>query len=139
MPAQGVGNVRSTTAVPPSTWLHSRLLMSFAPTMQGARGKLAKMSAEVVESNPYSRLMALQRMGIVKDYERIRGKVVAVVGMGGVGSVAAEMLTRCGIGTLLMYDYDKVMCQSNAGMGCYRTRMRDVHDMLPHLSLPFVL
>jgi ubiquitin-like modifier-activating enzyme 5 len=33
---------------------------------------------------------------------------VAVVGMGGVGSVAAEMLTRCGVGRLLMYDYDKV-------------------------------
>ena len=141
------------------------------------------MSAEVVDSNPYSRLMALQRMGIVKDYERIRDKSVralepvasaavegsaaaglhcetfcwmmpdlegrpsssrepdstqvhlivrdaplaacrgsvrrsvshmmmsvsatilqvAIVGMGGVGSVAAEMLTRCGIGRLLMY------------------------------------
>ena len=24
------------------------------------------------------------------------------------GSVAAEMLTRCGIGSLLMYDYDTV-------------------------------
>ena len=66
------------------------------------------MSAEVVDSNPYSRLMALQRMGIVRDYERIRGMTVAVVGLGGVGSVAAEMLTRCGIGRLLMYDYDKV-------------------------------
>jgi tRNA A37 threonylcarbamoyladenosine dehydratase len=33
---------------------------------------------------------------------------VAVVGMGGVGSVAAEMLARCGVGRLLMYDYDKV-------------------------------
>ena len=29
-------------------------------------------------------------------------------GIGGVGSVAAEMLTRCGIGRLLLYDYDKV-------------------------------
>lgn len=29
-------------------------------------------------------------------------------GIGGVGSVAAEMLTRCGIGQLLLYDYDKV-------------------------------
>ena len=28
--------------------------------------------------------------------------------MGGVGSVAAEMLARCGIGRLLMYDYDSV-------------------------------
>lgn len=66
------------------------------------------MSGEVVDSNPYSRLMALQRMGIVENYERIRDMAVAVVGMGGVGSVAAEMLTRCGIGRLLMYDYDKV-------------------------------
>ena len=33
----------------------------------------------MVASNPYSRLMALQRMGIVKDYEQIRSKTVAVV------------------------------------------------------------
>ena len=69
----------------------------------GKREKIHKMSAEVVDSNPYSRLMALQRMGIVEEYERIREKRVAVVGIGGVGSVAAEMLTRCGIGGLLMY------------------------------------
>ncbi|PIA31266.1 hypothetical protein AQUCO_05100057v1, partial [Aquilegia coerulea] len=30
------------------------------------------------------------------------------LGIGGVGSVAAEMLTRCGIGRLLLYDYDTV-------------------------------
>jgi ubiquitin-like modifier-activating enzyme 5 len=41
------------------------------------RGKIEKMSAEVVDSNPYSRLMALQRMGIVQDYEKIRGKTVS--------------------------------------------------------------
>ena len=125
-----------------------------APARPSGRQPIAAMSAEVVDSNPYSRLMALQRMGIVKDYERIRNKTVrgrllavstfamhvtrvaaawccsaqqpmvkywtpsassahadadssplqvAVVGMGGVGSVAAEMLTRCGIGRLLMY------------------------------------
>lgn len=66
------------------------------------------MSSEVVDSNPYSRLMALQRMGIVTNYQAIRQKTVAIVGIGGVGSVAAEMLTRCGIGRLLLYDYDKV-------------------------------
>jgi len=37
-------------------------------------------------------------MGIVQDYERIRQFSVMIVGVGGVGSVAAEMLTRCGIG-----------------------------------------
>jgi len=34
------------------------------------------VTLQVVDSNPYSRLMALQRMGIVKDYERIRDKTV---------------------------------------------------------------
>lgn len=66
------------------------------------------MSDEVVDSNPYSRLMALKRMHIVKDYEKIRDCTVIIVGVGGVGSVAAEMLTRCGIGKLILYDYDKV-------------------------------
>lgn len=44
------------------------------------REKIEKMSSEVVDSNPYSRLMALQRMGIVQNYERIREKSVAIVG-----------------------------------------------------------
>ncbi|XP_037928753.1 ubiquitin-like modifier-activating enzyme 5 [Teleopsis dalmanni] len=73
-----------------------------------SRDRIEKMSAEVVDSNPYSRLMALQRMGIVKEYEQIRDKTVAVVGVGGVGSVTADMLTRCGIGKLILFDYDKV-------------------------------
>lgn len=42
--------------------------------------------------------MALKRMGVVQNYEAIREKTVAVVGVGGVGSVTAEMLTRCGVG-----------------------------------------
>ena len=33
---------------------------------------------------------------------------MAIVGIGGVGSVTAEMLTRCGIGKLILFDYDKV-------------------------------
>ena len=47
-------------------------------------------------------------MGIVDNYEAIRSKTVLIVGVGGVGSVAAEMLTRCGIGKLILFDYDKV-------------------------------
>jgi ubiquitin-like modifier-activating enzyme 5 len=38
-----------------------------------------EMSAEVVDSNPYSRLMALKRMGIVNNYEEIRSFSVAIV------------------------------------------------------------
>jgi len=77
-------------------------------TTQEARSKIVEMSSEVVDTNPYSRLMALKRMGIVENYEKIREYTVAVVGIGGVGSVTAEMLTRCGIGKLLLFDYDKV-------------------------------
>ncbi|CAN0383295.1 unnamed protein product [Lampetra planeri] len=73
-----------------------------------SRPRIATMSAEVVDSNPYSRLMALKRMGVVDNYEHIRDVAVAVVGVGGVGSVTAEMLTRCGVGKLLLFDYDKV-------------------------------
>lgn len=42
--------------------------------------------------------MALQRMGVVDNFERVRQLSIAVVGVGGVGSVVAEMLTRCGVG-----------------------------------------
>jgi hypothetical protein len=63
---------------PPCTWypLAATLVPFAAPPQGPARTKIDKMSSEVVDSNPYSRLMALQRMGIVKDYEKIRGKTV---------------------------------------------------------------
>ena len=67
-----------------------------------------QMSMEVKGDNPYSRLMALERMGVVENYQDIRKFTVLIVGIGGIGSVVAEMLTRCGIGKLILYDYDKV-------------------------------
>ncbi|CAJ0596356.1 unnamed protein product [Cylicocyclus nassatus] len=98
--------VKSLTAELTAFTEESRKSEPASTTM--TRPKIEKMSAEVVDSNPYSRLMALKRMGIVKDYEKIREKTVAVVGIGGVGSVVAEMLTRCAIGKLILFDYDKV-------------------------------
>lgn len=41
-------------------------------------------------------------------FQPVRDYSVLIVGVGGVGSVAAEMLTRCGIGKLILFDYDKV-------------------------------
>merc|ERR1711865_278830 len=81
---------------------------SLKKSTPAVRGKIAQMSAEVADDNPYSRLMALQRMGIVENYQEIRKKSVMIIGVGGVGSVAAEMLTRCGVGKLLLYDCDTV-------------------------------
>lgn len=82
--------------------------MSAPAATSSAAPATKKFSAEVRDDNPYSRLMALQRMGVVDDYEQIRAKSVAIIGAGGVGSVVAEMLTRCGIGKLLLFDYDTV-------------------------------
>ena len=67
-----------------------------------------EMSEIVNKDNPYSRLMALKRLGVVENYAEIRTHTVLVVGVGGVGSVAAEMLVRCGIGKLILFDYDSV-------------------------------
>lgn len=72
------------------------------------RNHNVEMSQVVVDTNPYSRLMALKRMGVVNEYEKIRTFSILIVGIGGVGSVASEMLTRCGIGKLILYDYDTV-------------------------------
>ena len=66
------------------------------------------MKSEVKDDNPYSRLMALKTMGVVENYDKIKSFTVLIVGVGGVGSVVAEMLTRCGIGKLILYDYDNV-------------------------------
>ncbi len=40
-----------------------------------AREKIDQMSSEVVSSNPYSRLMALQKMGIVDNYAQYVGRL----------------------------------------------------------------
>ncbi|KAG8183933.1 hypothetical protein JTE90_006860 [Oedothorax gibbosus] len=88
--------------------LEEELRLERAKKEHKPREKIEQISSEVVDSNPYSRLMALKRMGIVDNYETIRNYTVAVVGVGGVGSVTAEMLTRCGIGKLILFDYDKV-------------------------------
>ena len=69
---------------------------------------MREMSSEVKDNNPYSRLMALKRMGVVENYEDIRTYTVLIIGVGGIGSVVAEMLTRCGIGKLILFDYDRV-------------------------------
>lgn len=40
--------------------------------------------------------------------EKLSGSTVAVFGLGGVGSYAAEALARAGVGTLIIVDYDTV-------------------------------
>ncbi|MCM8900136.1 tRNA threonylcarbamoyladenosine dehydratase [Caldicoprobacter algeriensis] len=44
--------------------------------------------------------------------KKLNSSAVAVFGIGGVGSFAAEALARCGVGTLILVDYDRV-CPTN--------------------------
>ncbi|KRY47669.1 Ubiquitin-like modifier-activating enzyme 5 [Trichinella britovi] len=108
------------------------------------REKISEMSSEVTDSNPYSRLMALKRMGIVKNYENIRNFTIIIVGIGGVGSVVSEMLTRCGIGKLILIDYDKVeMANMNrlffqphqAGMSKVEAAKTTLQDINPDVEV----
>ena len=43
----------------------------------------------------FSHLKALKWMGVVDNCESIKKFTVGVVGVGGIGSVTAEMLTSC--------------------------------------------
>ncbi|KRX24321.1 Ubiquitin-like modifier-activating enzyme 5 [Trichinella nelsoni] len=113
-------------------------------TKTARREKISEMSSEVTDSNPYSRLMALKRMGIVKNYENIRNFTIIIVGIGGVGSVVSEMLTRCGIGKLILIDYDKVeMANMNrlffqphqAGMSKVEAAKTTLQDINPDVEV----
>jgi tRNA threonylcarbamoyladenosine dehydratase len=54
------------------------------------------------------RFGGLRRLYGDAAYARLRGACVAVVGVGGVGSWAAEALARCGVAALVLIDLDHV-------------------------------
>ena len=54
------------------------------------------------------RFGGLRRLHGDAAYERLRSARVAVVGLGGVGSWAAEALARCGVAELTLIDLDQV-------------------------------
>lgn len=56
----------------------------------------------------YNRLKNVREFGYDIDWDELRDKSIAIIGVGGLGSVAAEMLARCGIGTLQIFDMDVV-------------------------------
>uniref|UniRef100_A0A8C8C122 Ubiquitin-like modifier-activating enzyme 5 n=1 Tax=Oncorhynchus tshawytscha TaxID=74940 RepID=A0A8C8C122_ONCTS len=70
------------------------------------RPRIDKMSAEVVDSNPYSRLMALKRMGIVEDYEVRYNRMLyfGVLKLWNFKTLHRSNMTKW----LILFDYDKV-------------------------------
>src|SRR5436309_11181254 len=86
------------------------------------------------------RFSGLRRLYGDAGYARLRAARVAVVGLGGVGSWAAEALARCGVAALTLIDLDHVAesninrqvqaLGSTLGMAkgeALRTRFADIH------------
>lgn len=86
------------------------------------------------------RFGGLRRLWGEAGYRRVRAARVAVVGIGGVGSWAAEALARCGVAELVLFDLDHV-AESNinrqiqalgrtlgaAKIEAMAERIRDIH------------
>ncbi|WP_110401394.1 tRNA threonylcarbamoyladenosine dehydratase [Sphaerotilus hippei] len=93
-----------------------------------------------MEADLERRFGGLRRLWGDEAYARLRGASVGVVGVGGVGSWAAEALARCGVAELLLVDLDQV-AESNinrqvqalgatvgaAKVDALRARIADIH------------
>lgn len=68
--------------------------------------------------------MLIERHGR-KVFEKLSGACVGIAGLGGLGSNIAMMLARCGIGQLLLADFDKVE----------PSNLNRQHYMISHLGM----
>ena len=97
-------------------------------------------SAGSADSDLERRFGGLRRLYGEQGYRRLRAASVAVVGLGGVGSWAAEALVRCGVARLVLFDLDHVSASninrqvqaSGATLGVHkgqalRERFADIH------------
>ena len=97
-------------------------------------------SADSADSDLERRFGGLRRLYGEQGYRRLRAASVAVVGLGGVGSWAAEALVRCGVARLVLFDLDHISASninrqvqaSGATLGAHkgqalRERFADIH------------
>jgi ubiquitin-like modifier-activating enzyme 5 len=82
-----------------------------------------------------SRYDRLRRFPLA-DFRKLAAKRVAVVGCGGLGATAAEILARAGVGAIALFDYDTVE-EANLNRLVYRTSqigMPKVKALAAHLK-----
>ncbi len=83
-----------------------------------------------------------------EQMQRLRDARVAVIGLGGVGAYAAEMLARAGVGSLLILDSDKVSLsnrnrqllalESTTGRPKTEVMAQRLRDINPEISLTII-
>jgi tRNA A37 threonylcarbamoyladenosine dehydratase len=94
----------------------------------------------LIDADLARRFQGLERLYGVQGAQRVRDAHVVVIGVGGVGSWAAEALARSGVGCLTLLDFDQV-AESNinrqihalgstvgmAKVDALAQRLRDIH------------
>lgn len=60
------------------------------------------------EKNRYTRLKAIKEFGYNLDWDELRQFHVGIVGVGGLGVISSELVVRCGIGKITLFDFDTV-------------------------------
>jgi len=56
----------------------------------------------------YTRLKAIKEFGYDVDWEELKKYHIGIIGVGGLGTVSAEMAVRCGVGKITLFDFDTV-------------------------------
>ncbi|MHA1728674.1 MAG: HesA/MoeB/ThiF family protein [Promethearchaeota archaeon] len=69
------------------------------------------------KENRYTRLKSIKEFGYDVDWDDLRDKSATIAGVGGLGMISAEMLGRCGIGALYLFDKDEVQIVNLNRMG----------------------
>mgnify|MGYP003318632674 FL=1 len=83
-----------------------------------------------IEIEKFSRQIILKNIGALGQ-RKIQDAKVLIIGMGGLGCPAAEFLTRSGIGTLGIVDYDRVSLSNIHRQTLYTEK--DVNLSLIHI------
>jgi len=56
----------------------------------------------------YTRLKAIKEFGYDVEWEQLKRYHIGIIGIGGLGTVSAEMAVRCGVGKITLFDFDTV-------------------------------
>ncbi|ETW06602.1 hypothetical protein H310_02817 [Aphanomyces invadans] len=73
-------------------------------------------SVKFTLKNRFSHLASFRKKKIIENIEDLKQKCVAVIGLGGVGALVAEMFTRSGVGKLTLIDHGVVKMASMSRM-----------------------
>lgn len=83
----------------------------------------------------YNRINAISEFGYEIDWSQLRKKTVSIPGIGGLGVITSEMLVRCGIGKLHLFDLDVVERVNLNRMGFHE---KDLNKPKVHVTAEYL-